>query len=129
MKKIAIAALIAAGLVLTGCSVPHVTQESKPAPAAPAPQPAPAQPEAQEAPDVHEIALEVLREQAPVFQYADDALIDETALATCTLFDEGGTFELYIAVSLESGMDAGDAGALAGYAVALYCPQHSGIFE
>lgn len=106
---------------------PAVTEEPAEEPVAEPVKEEPVTPEAEV--DLEQMGLQVLREQHPNFALADDQSIIAAADAACVLFDSGGTFPLYIQVATENGITAEEAGALAGFAITAYCPEHASIAD
>lgn len=80
-------------------------------------------------PDVEALGLITLRDLYPNFVGVQDQVIIDAAVAACDSFDAGSGFDTYIMIAVESGITAEEAGALAAFGIAAYCPQHSDIAD
>jgi hypothetical protein len=150
------AAIVAALVVLTGCTVevdsksdpkpmPSETTASassspasEPATAEPEPEPTTAKPEPKPTRDVYEVGsaerdalyLKVLREEYPLeFASVPDDLMMETGHAMCELLDMGGTFPMVFQGATEAGYSREAAAFYIGTTIGALCPRHKGLFE
>ena len=83
------------------------------------------------APSADGAYLSTVRENVPALADAADAELTEVGQQVCDMLDDRG-FEdgmvEFIRIAKESGLDASEAGTLAGAASAAYCPEHADNF-
>ncbi len=84
----------------------------------------PARPAAPAASSIDEAFVTAMRDLAHHLDNYTDAELVGLGHADCAAFKAGLDFVTVISTAVDSGMDAYDAGALAGAAVAAYCPQY-----